>query len=97
MIGRTAVLTETAAITVGHGPPAMGAFVARPAGPWPRGGVLVAGELFGLSAHVRDVSSASRGLATSRSRPTSTTAPRPGLSSPTTPPDASAASLYSSR
>lgn len=55
MTGRTAVLTETDAITVQDGGPAMGAFVARPAGPWPAGGVLVAGELFGLSGHVRDV------------------------------------------
>lgn len=55
MIDRADILTETAAITVEEGRPAMGAFVARPAGPWPTGGVLVAGELFGLSAHVRDV------------------------------------------
>lgn len=55
MIGRTDVLTETAAIAVDDDRAPMGGFVARPAGAWPRGGVLVAGELFGVSAHVRDV------------------------------------------
>ncbi|MBE3014449.1 dienelactone hydrolase family protein [Microbispora sp. NEAU-D428] len=33
----------------------MGAFLARPAGPGPFPGVVVAMELFGVSAHVRDV------------------------------------------
>ncbi|WP_205825799.1 dienelactone hydrolase family protein [Microbispora catharanthi] len=48
------ILTESAEVTVADGS-RMGAFLARPAGPGPFPGVLVAMELFGVSAHVRDV------------------------------------------
>lgn len=54
MIAPVRVLTETVQISVGSARP-MGAYLARPdtAGPLP--GVLVGMELFGVSAHVRDV------------------------------------------
>lgn len=55
VISRTDVLTESAEIVVEEGLAPMGAFLARPAGAGPRGGVVVAPEMFGVSAHVRDV------------------------------------------
>lgn len=51
---RPVILTESAYVAVGD-EPAMGGYLARPAGPGPFPGVLVGMELFGISAHVRDV------------------------------------------
>ncbi len=48
------ILTHTVDITVDDGT-TMGGYVARPTDPGPHPGVVVAMELFGLSAHVRDV------------------------------------------
>lgn len=48
------ILTHSVDIAVSDGG-SMACYVARPAGPGAYAGVLVAGELFGLSAHVRDV------------------------------------------
>ncbi len=48
------ILTERVEISVDGGAP-MGAYLARPKGPGPFPGVIVAMELFGVSAHVRDV------------------------------------------
>ncbi len=54
MSGLADILTERIELSVG--PDArMGAYVARPTGAAPRPGVIVAHELFGVSAHVRDV------------------------------------------
>lgn len=52
--GRREILTERVEIPVADGS-RMGAYVARPAEPGPHPGVLVGMELFGVSAHVRDV------------------------------------------
>lgn len=54
MIPRTEILTHTADVPMGDGS-TMGGYVARPTSPTPQAGVIVAGELFGISAHVRDV------------------------------------------
>lgn len=54
MIGRAGVLTERIDVPVAEGE-AMGAYLARPARPGLTPGVLVAHELFGVTAHVRDV------------------------------------------
>lgn len=54
MNSRQDILTHSVEIAGGEGAP-MGGYVARPAGPGPLRGVIVAGELFGVSAHVRDV------------------------------------------
>jgi carboxymethylenebutenolidase len=51
---RAAVLTERFPIDVGDGT-SMDVYIARPAISGPSAGVIVAGELFGVSAHVRDV------------------------------------------
>ncbi len=48
------ILTHTVDIDVGDGT-TMGGYVARPTGPGPFPGVVVTMELFGLSAHVREV------------------------------------------
>jgi len=48
------ILTHTVDIAVGDGT-TMGGYVARPTGPGPHPGVVVGMELFGVSAHVRDV------------------------------------------
>jgi len=48
------ILTHTVDIAVDDGT-TMGGYVARPTGPGPFHGVVVAMELFGLSAHVREV------------------------------------------
>lgn len=48
------ILTHTVDIDVGEGT-RMGGYVARPTGPGPFPGVVVAMEMFGLSAHVREV------------------------------------------
>lgn len=61
MTGRADILTERVEIAVGE-QAAMGAYVARPAGPGPRPGVLVAHELFGVTAHIRDVCERLAGL-----------------------------------
>lgn len=58
---RTDILTHTTEID-GDGGASMGGYVARPAAHAPRPGVIVAGELFGLSAHVRDVCERLAGL-----------------------------------
>ncbi len=59
-----ALVSESVRIEMA-GAPAMGGYLARPAGAPATGGVLVGMELFGVSAHVRDVCDelASRGLA----------------------------------
>ncbi|TML08826.1 MAG: dienelactone hydrolase family protein, partial [Actinobacteria bacterium] len=49
------VLTERVAIPVDDGAPPMSAYVARPAAPGAHPAVIVAHELFGVTAHVRDV------------------------------------------
>ena len=49
------VLTERVAIPVDNGAPPMSAYVARPAAPGAHPAVIVAHELFGVTAHVRDV------------------------------------------
>lgn len=54
MIGPRRVLTESVHIPVPAGPP-MGGYLARPDTDGPLLGVLVGMELFGVSAHVRDV------------------------------------------
>jgi carboxymethylenebutenolidase len=51
---RHEILTERVEIAVDDGS-RMGVYLARPADPGPFPGVLVAAELFGVSAHVRDV------------------------------------------
>ncbi len=51
---RQDILTHSLELTVADGVP-MGGYAARRAGPGPFPGVIVAGELFGTSAHVRDV------------------------------------------
>ena len=48
------ILTESVIVGVDDGT-TMGGYLARPAAPGPVPGVVVAGELFGVSAHVRDV------------------------------------------
>ena len=48
------ILTESVTVAVDDGT-TMGGYLARPAAPGPLPGVVVAGELFGVSAHVRDV------------------------------------------
>lgn len=53
MSGLADILTERIEIPVGNGAP-MGAYVARLTGTALRPGVIVAHELFGVSAHVRD-------------------------------------------
>jgi len=58
-IDRASILTERVMLDVPGASP-MGAYVARPASP--RAGVLVAHELFGVSAHVRDVCERLAGL-----------------------------------
>lgn len=55
------ILTHSVEIEVDEGPP-MGGYVARPVGPGPFPGVVVAMELFGVSAHVRDVCERLAGL-----------------------------------
>jgi carboxymethylenebutenolidase len=52
--GKADVLTEHVEMRVGDGS-VMGGYLARPAGPGARPAVLVAHELFGGTAHVRDV------------------------------------------
>ncbi len=54
MTGPARVLTETVHIPLPDGP-AMGGYLARPDSDDPAPGVLVGMELFGVSAHVRDV------------------------------------------
>jgi len=61
MTRRTDILTHTAEIDVDHAAP-MRAYVARPAEDARPAGVIVAGELFGISAHVRDVCERLAGL-----------------------------------
>lgn len=61
MFDRTQVLTQSATIEV-EGSKPMGAYVARPAREGDFPGVVVAPELFGLSAHVRDVCERLAGL-----------------------------------
>jgi carboxymethylenebutenolidase len=51
---RDGIFTERVELDVDGGPP-MGTYVARPASPGPFPGVIVGMELFGVSAHVRDV------------------------------------------
>lgn len=53
MIGRADVLTETIDLPVGEG--IMSGYLARPRALHSKGAVIVAHELFGLTAHVRDV------------------------------------------
>ncbi len=54
MNARTAILTERVEIGL-DGEAPMSAYLARPTGPGPFADVVVAAELFGVSAHVRDV------------------------------------------
>ncbi len=54
MSARADILTHTEQVPLGNGPP-MSAYVAQPAEDQARSAVIVAGELFGVSAHVRDV------------------------------------------
>ncbi len=54
MDSHRSILTERIEIAV-DGEPPMGAYLARPTAPGPFPGVVVAPELFGVSAHVRDV------------------------------------------
>ncbi len=61
MTRRTDILTHTAEIEVDHAT-AMRAYVARPAEDARSAGVIVAGELFGISAHVCDVCERLAGL-----------------------------------
>lgn len=61
MSARKDILTERVDVGIDDGPP-MGAYVARPVGPGLFPGVLVASELFGVSAHVRDVCERLAGL-----------------------------------
>jgi len=85
------ILTHTVDITVDDGT-TMGGYVARPTDPGPHPGVVVAMELFGLSAHVRDVCDR---LATGgfvAVAPICITAPHPGWSWPKMLPGANAAS-----
>lgn len=58
---RQDILTHSAEIAVDEGA-SMGAYVARPAGPGAHPAVIVAGELFGVNAHVRDVCERLAGL-----------------------------------
>jgi carboxymethylenebutenolidase len=60
MIPRTDLLSERIEIPVNEAP--MGAYRARPGGREARGGVIVAHELFGVTAHVRDVCDRVAGL-----------------------------------
>lgn len=55
------ILTHTVEIAVGDGT-TMSGYVARPTGPGPHPGVVVGMELFGLSAHVREVCEQLAGL-----------------------------------
>ena len=52
--GKADVLTERVEMRVGDGT-VMGGYLARPAAPGGRPAVLVAHELFGVTAHIRDV------------------------------------------
>jgi carboxymethylenebutenolidase len=61
MSTRNEILTHTAEIDVRDGT-RMGGYVARPIIEGDRAGVIVAGELFGMSAHVRDVCERLAGL-----------------------------------
>lgn len=59
--GHPDILTKRVEVAVPGGR-AMSAYLARPAGPGPFPGVIVAPELFGVSAHVRDVCERLAGL-----------------------------------
>lgn len=61
MTAHADILTHTAEIEVDHAEP-MRAYVARPLDDRLPAGVIVAGELFGISAHVRDVCERLAGL-----------------------------------
>jgi carboxymethylenebutenolidase len=61
MTGPRDILTETVEITVDDGT-TMSTYLARPATSGPHAGVIVAPELFGISAHVRDVCERIAGL-----------------------------------
>lgn len=61
MTPRTDILTHTTEIQTDHGA-RMRAYVARPAEHRRSVGVIVAGELFGISAHVRDICERLAGL-----------------------------------
>lgn len=61
MSARQDIITERVELAV-DAEPSMGAYIARPTGPGPFPGVIVAMELFGVSAHVRDVCERLAGL-----------------------------------
>lgn len=62
MTARADIHTHTDEIPVGGDGTSMGAYVAHPTAPRPRPGVIVTGEFFGISAHLRDVCERLAGL-----------------------------------